>query len=94
MIPEDKAIFVKKVTHLDNYRLRIEFSDGHSSTVDFESFLKNAQNPSISKYLDPELFSQYEIEEGDLQWNDYELCFPVEDLYENKNIERKDVNAA
>jgi hypothetical protein len=33
---------------------------------------------------------------GDLEWNDYDLCFPIADLYENKNIgtSNDDSNAA
>ncbi len=26
---------------------------------------------------------KYNLDDGDLEWNDYDLCFPVADLYEN-----------
>jgi hypothetical protein len=37
----------------------------------------------IRAYLDPDRFAQFAIRDGDLMWGDYELCFPVADLYEN-----------
>ncbi len=54
--------------------------------IDFYPFLSASLNPLIRKYLDPEEFSRFEINEGDLEWNDYDLCFPIADLYENKII--------
>lgn len=34
------------------------------------------------KYLDKNLFQSFSLEYGDLIWNDYEMCFPIWDLYE------------
>ena len=36
----------------------------------------------IRAYLSPDRFRQFSIEHGDLIWNDYDLCFPMADLYE------------
>jgi hypothetical protein len=36
------------------------------------------------KYLDKKLFRDFKIEYGDIIWNDYEMCFPIGDLYEGK----------
>jgi len=33
--------------------------------------------------LDLELFMSFELSDGDLIWNDYDLVFPIIDLYEN-----------
>jgi hypothetical protein len=76
-------IAVYSATHLNGYKLQIAFNDGHVQVVDFEPFLQNSLNPLIRKYLDPVLFQQFSLENGDLQWNDYDLCFPIADLYEN-----------
>ena len=38
----------------------------------------------IKKYLNPDEFKKFTIEYGDLTWNDYDLCFPIADLYEGK----------
>jgi len=36
------------------------------------------------KYLDKKLFRKFKIDYGDIIWNDYEMCFPIWDLYEGK----------
>jgi len=41
-------------------------------------------HPSIKKYLDESKFLQYEIVDGNLNWNNYDLIFPVDDLYQGK----------
>jgi len=38
----------------------------------------------IRAYLDPKRFANIKIEYGDLVWDDYGLCFPISDLYENR----------
>ena len=65
------------------YAIRLRFSDGFEQTVDFEPFLRNAQHLDIRKYLDPSLFQSFAIVNGRLDWNDYDLCFPMQDLYDN-----------
>ena len=85
---------VKSVTNLGNFTLNVLFNDGHSQIINFKSFLFSSHHPDVVKYQDENLFNQYSITDGDLEWNDYELCFPVADLYENKNIEKGNINAA
>ena len=41
-----------------------------------------SRHPLIRAYLDPTAFSRFTVREGDLMWGDYDLCFPVADLYE------------
>jgi hypothetical protein len=50
----------------------------------FFPFLSSSRNPLIRKYLNIEEFRKYALDEGDLEWNDYDLCFPITDLYENR----------
>jgi hypothetical protein len=52
--------------------------------VDFKPFLAHSCHPAIRQYLDESKFKQFEIVDGNLNWNDYELIFPVADLYEGK----------
>ncbi len=59
----------------------IEFSDGHKQEIDFEPFLRRSAHPEISKYLNIQLFQQFKIVDGQIDWNDYDLCFSLEDLY-------------
>jgi DUF971 family protein len=70
--------------YLGNYSIRLKFSDGEIRAVDFSQFLLNAKNPMTKKYLDEELFKSFVVKYGDLIWNDYELCFPIYDLYNCK----------
>jgi hypothetical protein len=37
----------------------------------------------VRAYLDPDRFAQFELRHGELVWGDYELCFPIMDLYNN-----------
>lgn len=66
-----------------DFRLRLGFSDGREQTIDFRSFLSHARHPDLRAYLDPDRFAAFRIEYGDLVWGDYDLCFPVIDLYRN-----------
>jgi hypothetical protein len=34
------------------------------------------------KYLDEKLFKDYNIQFGDIVWNDFEMCFPILELHE------------
>lgn len=67
--------------YIGDYAIRIIFKDGHEKLVDFKSFLNKSQHPSINKYLKEELFSNFQIIKGNLNWNDHDLIFPIWDLY-------------
>jgi hypothetical protein len=76
------ALRVVAVRPADEYRLTISFSDGAVRTVDFGPFLlRNARHPAVQEYLDPVRFGNYTIRDGDLMWGDYDLLFPIADLY-------------
>ncbi len=83
MSDESKIINVEKVKYLSGHKLKLSFNDGVEQIIDFGPFLSNSLNPFINKYLDINEFKKYELDNGDLEWNDYDLCFPVADLYEN-----------
>jgi hypothetical protein len=74
-------INITEVEYVHGYKLRIAFNDGHESLVDFEPFLRKSYHPDIRKYLDLDLFRNWTIDYGNLQWNDFELIFPTSDLY-------------
>jgi hypothetical protein len=81
-LEEGMIIAVEQAEYVDNYRLNLKFSDGTERTVDFGDFLYRSLNPMIRKYLDTKKFREFTVEYGDLFWNDYDLCFPVANLYE------------
>ena len=68
------------------YVLEITFSDGFSHKVDFEPFLAGSVQPEVRKYLDLDTFKGFSISFGNLVWNDYDLCFPIGDLYSSEII--------
>jgi hypothetical protein len=76
------VLSIKNAEYQGNYKIKILFSDNVEKIVDFANFLKNAKNPMTKKFLDEKLFSSYSINYGDLIWNDYEMCFPIWDLYQ------------
>ena len=83
MISKDQVITIEKVEYLGEYKLALFFNDNTKQVVDFHPFLAGSLNPLIKKYLDLAEFKKFNIADGDLEWNDYDLCFPVADLYEN-----------
>lgn len=89
----NKYLKIIRAKYVDNYKIEIEFDDGKVNIVNFEGFLKSSSNPEIKKYLDKELFKNFSIVEGDLDWNDFDLIFPILDLYEN-SISKLNSNAA
>lgn len=83
-VPEQAVINIIRVEPLSGYKLKVYFNDGKQQTIDFEPFLKCSHNPMIREYLDPKKFASFRLEYGDLVWDDYGLCFPILDLYENR----------
>ncbi len=66
------------------YALCLSFDDGTMQTVDFKPFLSLTRHPDIRAYLEPSRFAAFRIEHGELVWGDYDLCFPIADLYQNR----------
>lgn len=86
MIQPNQLIAIVQAEYLGEYKIRLVFNDAKIQVIDFWHFIATSYNPDILKYKDLALFQQFSITEGDLEWNDYDLCFPIADLYENKNI--------
>jgi hypothetical protein len=75
-------IEVIAANYIGDYAIRILFTDGNEKVVDFKPFLTKSLHPSISRYLDESLFKQFKISNGNLNWNDYDLIFPIHNLYD------------
>ena len=65
------------------YRIRLVFDDNTVQEVDFETFLTRSHHPDIRAYLEPVRFADFRVAYGELMWGDYDLCFPIIDLYRN-----------
>lgn len=75
---------VLKATHITGHILEIEFSDNHVLVVDFAPFIFSDGHPDYDVYKDISRFVQFDLLDGNLNWDDYTMIFPVEHLYENK----------
>ena len=75
---------VEKAKYVPPYKVDVQFNDGKHRVVDFESFLKKAQNPMFTKYRRLKEFKSFHIRNGDLMWGDFEMIFPIEDLRHGK----------
>lgn len=72
---------IDSAKYLSDYTIQIKFNDGNERLVDFKPFLSKSLHPSIKKYLDEKKFSNFSLTDGNLNWNDYDLIFPISDLY-------------
>jgi len=88
-LQEGVGLEIEHAEYEDNYRIAMEFSDGHRTVVDFESFLSSSSNTETRRFLDTARFRDFRLEWGNIVWGDYELCFPVEDLYTAKLIRKR-----
>lgn len=79
-----EVLKVKQANYLSDYAIRITFNNGVEKLIDFKPFLSKSFHPSIKKYLNEQLFSNFAITDGNINWNDYELIFPISDLYNGK----------
>lgn len=75
------AVAIVKVEELSPFVLQLRFNDGHTSSVDFGTFLRQSQNPQTRQFLNRALFRSYTIRDGNLVWGDYDMCFAIGDLY-------------
>ena len=79
-------IKIVDVKYISGFKLSLRFSDGKINEVDFEPFLKNSLHPDVKKYLDQRQFSRFSVKDGELMWGDFDLIFPLADLYEKTVI--------
>jgi len=77
-----KYISIEKAHYVDEYKIYLKFNDGKENTLDFKNFILNSRHPEIKKYQDKNLFKKFNLEYGEIAWNDYDLAFPIYDLYQ------------
>ena len=75
------VIEIKTATYISDYVIRVDFNDGISQEVNFKPFLKKVRHLSLRLYLDKRHFKKFDIIDGNLNWNNYELIFPLEELH-------------
>ena len=88
------SINIVSASQAGEYRIRLVFDDNKVQEVDFHPFLVHSHHPDIRAYLTPERFLTFRVDHGDLVWGDYELCFPIIDLYRNTIEHTENMSAA
>lgn len=83
MKKSDAIISILSAKHVGQYSLAVKFSDGKEQVIDLGPFLEGSQHPEIRKYLKPAQFKKFRLDGGELMWGDFDLIFPVMDLYDN-----------
>ncbi len=78
----DQVIQITDAHYVGGYKIRLIFNDKEEKIVDFGSFIRASHNPMTSQYRDLEKFKRFSIQYGDLVWGDYDMCFPIWDLYQ------------
>jgi hypothetical protein len=72
---------VKEANYVSDYKIQRTFNDGTVREVDFGPFLAKARNPETTDYRDLTKFKTFRIEDEDLIWGDFQMIFPIMDLY-------------
>ncbi len=75
---------IVQVEPAGGYRLWLSFSDNHKTLVDLAPVLECSMNTQTRQFLDTERFLSFRLEWGNIVWGDYEMCFPIEELYEGR----------
>lgn len=75
---------ITSAKYLSDFIIFITLNDKTERIVDFKPFLKKSLHPSIKKYLDKNQFSKFQIVDGNLNRNDYDMIFPLWNLHSGK----------
>jgi hypothetical protein len=88
------VLAVTSAEYIKDYKIKLVFSDKNERIINFQPFLEQARNPMTRKFLDINEFKNFTLEYGDLVWNDYEMCFPIIDLYEDRILKDLEFTSA
>lgn len=72
---------VTKAKYLGGLALEVDFSDGKKEIIDFYHFIFNHPNPMIRRYRDENLFKNFQINLGNVEWGDLDMIFTIDFLY-------------
>ncbi len=83
---QDGIIKIIKASYRGDFKIDITFSNNKRQTVDFKPFLLSHKHPDIQKYRDEKLFASFSIVNGNLNWNDFDMIFPISDLMNDQLV--------
>lgn len=81
---EHDILSITEAHYTTGYSIEMTFSDNTSQTINFEPFLLGSNLPAVNKYLDKGKFKRFLLIEGNLNWKNYDLTFPIADLHSGK----------
>ncbi len=81
---EQELISITEANYTGGYSIELKFKDSSIKTINFETYLLKSALPKINKYLDKGKFKKFMIIDGNLNWNNNDLSFPLEALYTGK----------
>ena len=65
-----------------NFTVELLFGDNTKQRINVGEFIQNHPHPQYDKYLNEEEFGKFSIDDGNIVWGeDWDLVFPVEELY-------------
>ena len=65
-MPEENMVRVTDAQALDNQRVHVRFTDGHTGIIDMTQFLAY---PAWQRLRDPQLFATAHAERGTVAWD-------------------------
>ncbi|MBQ9522278.1 MAG: DUF2442 domain-containing protein [Paludibacteraceae bacterium] len=75
-------LYIKEAKDVGNLSVDLLFSDQTIRRVDIGDFIRRHPHPQYNKYLDPQKFRQFELEDGNVVWGkNWDLIFPIEQLH-------------
>ena len=73
--------------YIKDFKVKIDFADGKTSSIDFEDYIKSIKVGYLKKYQNPQNFQNFMIQNGNIVWGeDWDLIFPRDQLYDEKII--------
>lgn len=89
-----KYLEIAQAEYVSDYKICLTFNDGMVRIMDFGPFLRKALNPDIAKYRQFRHFKKFHLHHGDLMWGDFDMIFPVEDLYRGTIVREEEPASA
>jgi hypothetical protein len=80
---------IEKVERCGSFVLKFFFQDGKITLIDFEPFLTHSHNAQICKYLQEEMFANFQLRDGEISWNNGDLSFHPYSLYVGNLYEKE-----
>ncbi len=70
-----KMLAIVEAEYLDDYKIRLEFSDGRKGVVNLKEMIKSDHRPIVHQLEDLELFKNFKLVHDTISWpNDLDLA--------------------